>query len=270
MAILRGGFAGHRDQGRGGRSIGAVGSAPHRWWLRSPGVVDGAPLGGDRPSPWRWARALFCATSSPPTCTPRRSAPPSWRRAAVPAFRDWGLGQVFTAIPTPSPSTPARLPPLPRPPFWSAFNLHYTLHWLLAGWGMGCLGLRLGLAGALLAAITWAGSGWMLSALTFYNLLTVAAWWPWVLCGGVMGEGDRPRWAWPAAWRCSAGSVTALLGLLPLLLLCVEERAFGRGAAVASAIRHRLAGGPAAGGLIAGDGEVTFRSPHGLFHRPGT
>ena len=66
--------------------------------------------------------------------------------------------------------------------------------------------------------------------------------------------------------------LTALLGLLPLLLLCVEERGFGRGAAVASAIG-------AVGSLVALPQLVaslrvigfTFRGAHGLLPtRPGT
>ena len=40
-----------------------------------------------------------------------------------------------------------------------------------------------GPAAALFAGLTYAASGFLLSALTFYNLLTVAAWWPVVMAG---------------------------------------------------------------------------------------
>jgi len=116
------------------------------------------------------------------------------RAGKIPAFNPtWGLGQPFRGNPNALPFYPGNILYLALP-FWSAFGAHYALHWLLAMLTMYALARGLGIArlggidpAALLAGITWAGSGWMLSAMTFYNLLAVAAWWPLVLLGAVRG-----------------------------------------------------------------------------------
>lgn len=107
----------------------------------------------------------------------------------IPAFNDsWALGQPFRGNPNALPFYPGNLLYLAFP-FWSAFGLHYMLHWLLAFLGMRHLARSLGQGepAAMLAGVAYAGSGYLISTLTFYNLLTVAAWAPWVLAGLVVG-----------------------------------------------------------------------------------
>ncbi len=107
----------------------------------------------------------------------------------IPAFNDsWALGQPFRGNPNALPFYPGNLLYLVLP-FWSAFGLHYMLHWLLAFLGMRHLARALGQReeAALLAGVAYAGSGYLISTLTFYNLLAVAAWAPWVLAGLVVG-----------------------------------------------------------------------------------
>ncbi|HRU08016.1 MAG TPA: hypothetical protein P5144_01390, partial [Thermoanaerobaculia bacterium] len=86
----------------------------------------------------------------------------------------WALGQPFRGDPNVLPFYPDNLLYLALP-FWSAFNLHYLLHWLLGFFGMRALFLALGRPrrAALVAALTWAGCGFGLSLLTFYNLVVV-------------------------------------------------------------------------------------------------
>jgi hypothetical protein len=151
----------------------------------------------------------------------------------------WGLGQPFRGNPNALPYYPGNLLYLVLP-FWSAFNLHYGLHWLLALFAMAALarGLGQGLPGALLAGITYAGSGWMLSALSFYNLVTVAAWWPLVLLGAARGGRRGIALGGLACGLAILGGepVAAALGLLPLLLVAVERQGWKRGLATASGI----------------------------------
>jgi hypothetical protein len=151
----------------------------------------------------------------------------------------WGLGQPFRGNPNALPYYPGNLFYLVLP-FWSAFNLHYALHWLLALFAMAALarGLGQGTPGALLAGITYAGSGWMLSALSFYNLVTVAAWWPLVLLGAVLGGRRGVALGGIACGLAILGGepVAAALGLVPLLLMAVERQGGKRGLATAAAI----------------------------------
>jgi hypothetical protein len=151
----------------------------------------------------------------------------------------WGLGQPFRGNPNALPYYPGNLLYLVLP-FWSAFNLHYALHWLLALFAMAALarGLGQGPPGALLAGVTYAGSGWMLSALSFYNLVTVAAWWPLVLLGAVLGGRRGIALGGIACGLAILGGepVAAALGLIPLLLVAVERQGVRRGLATSIAI----------------------------------
>ncbi len=158
----------------------------------------------------------------------------------IPAFNpSWGLGQPFRGNPNALAFYPGNLFYLVLP-FWSAFNLHYALHWLLALFAMRALarGLGQGPAAALLAGITYAGSGWMLSALTFYNVLTVAAWWPLVLLGGARGGRRGIALGGIACGLALLGGepVTATLGLFPLLFVAVSRHGWRRGVGGAVAI----------------------------------
>jgi hypothetical protein len=155
------------------------------------------------------------------------------RQGRIPAFNPtWALGQPFRGDPNALPFYPGNVLYLLLP-FWSAFNLHYALHWLLAAVAMAALarGLGQGWAGALVAGITYAGSGWILTALSFYNILAVAAWWPLVLLGAARG-GRRGIALGGIACGLAllAGEpVTASLGLLPLLLVAVQRHGPRRG-----------------------------------------
>ncbi|HEY4564483.1 MAG TPA: hypothetical protein VIJ36_15985, partial [Thermoanaerobaculia bacterium] len=156
------------------------------------------------------------------------------REGRIPAFNpSWGLGQPFRGNPNALPFYPGNLLYLVLP-FWSAFNLHYALHWLLAALAMAALARALGQgpAAALTAGVTYAGSGWILSGLSFYNLLAVSAWWPLVLLGAARG-GRRGIALGGIACGMAllAGEpVTAALGIVPLLLVACQRHGFGRGA----------------------------------------
>jgi hypothetical protein len=100
----------------------------------------------------------------------------------------WALGQPFAGNPNALPFYPGNLLYLVLP-FWSAFNLHYLGHLLLAFFGMRALARALGQRqeAAVMAGLAYAGSGYAVTLLTFYNLLTVAAWVPVALTGLVRG-----------------------------------------------------------------------------------
>ncbi|HET9225524.1 MAG TPA: hypothetical protein VFR31_02580, partial [Thermoanaerobaculia bacterium] len=125
-------------------------------------------------------------------------------------------------------------------PFWSAFGAHFALHWLIALATMYALARGVGLErpAALLAGITYAGSGWMVSALTFYNLLAVAAWWPLVLLGAVRGGRRGIALGGIACGLALLGGepVAAALGLAPLLLMAIQHLGWKRGFLTAVAI----------------------------------
>ena len=162
------------------------------------------------------------------------------RQGEIPAFNPtWGLGQPFRGNPNALPFYPGNILYLALP-FWSAFGAHFALHWLIAAITMYALarGLGLGRPGALLAGITYAGSGWMLSAMTFYNLLAVAAWWPLVLLGPVLGGRRGIALGGIACGLALLGGepVAAALGLAPLLLVAVQHLGWRRGFLTAVAI----------------------------------
>lgn len=162
------------------------------------------------------------------------------RHASIPAFNtSLGLGYPFRGNPNALPFYPGNLIYLALP-FWSAFNLHYALHWLLAFLAMSVLarGLGQGRAGALVAGLTYAGSGWMLSALTFYNLLAVAAWWPLAIWGAVRGGRRGIAFGGVACGLAILGGepVAAALGVLPLVLAAAAARGWRRGTASAAAV----------------------------------
>jgi hypothetical protein len=107
----------------------------------------------------------------------------------IPAINPlWATGQPYRGNPNALPFYPGNLLYLALP-FWSAFGIHYVGHWLLAFFGMCRLGRELGQSrqAALVAALAYAGSGYVLTTLTFMNLLTVAAWAPWALAGLARG-----------------------------------------------------------------------------------
>jgi hypothetical protein len=158
----------------------------------------------------------------------------------IPAFNPtWALGQPFAGNPNALPFYPGNLLYLLLP-FWSAFNLHYALHWLLAFFTMQALAreLKLSPAAALMAALTYAGSGWLLSALTFYNLLAVAAWWPLAIKGGVRGGRDGVVIGGLACGLALLGGepVTVVLGFVPLLVLTASRHGWRKGLLITASI----------------------------------
>lgn len=154
---------------------------------------------------------------------------------SVPAFNPtWALGQPFAGNPNALPYYPGNLLYLLLP-FWSAFNAHYVLHWLLAFVGFRRLAQELGQSalGATVAALTYAGSGYVLSCLTFYNLIAVAAWLPLVLWGLARGGWRGTLWGGIACgFMLLAGEpITAALGIVLMLLVAVERHGWRRGLA---------------------------------------
>ncbi|MEM7049400.1 MAG: hypothetical protein AAF604_07060 [Acidobacteriota bacterium] len=187
----------------------------------------------------------------------------------IPAFNDsWGLGQPFRGNPSALAFYPDNL--LYRLlPFWSAFNLHFALHWLLAALTLFALARELGQGwrAATLASLTYGGSGWVLSGLSFYNIVTVAAWWPLVIVGVLRGGRRGLALGGLAVGMALLGGepVTALLGGLVALVAAIERHGVRRGLLASSMVA-------AIGGLIALPqlvaslriGGFTFRSGHGL------
>lgn len=145
------------------------------------------------------------------------------RQGRIPTFNpEWALGQPFQGNPAALPFYPGNILYLVLP-FWSAFNLHFVLHWLLALFAMRALARALGQgeAAALLAGITYAGCGWFLSTLSFYNVPVVAAWWPLVMTGAMKGGRRGIALGGAACGMALLGGepITAALGLLPLMMV---------------------------------------------------
>lgn len=155
------------------------------------------------------------------------------RHGSVPAFDPtWGLGMPFRGNPNNLPLYPGNLLYLVLP-LWSAFNLHYALHWLLAALGMALLARELGQSrgAALVAALTYAGSGWLLSLLSFANILAVAAWWPFVLAFAARGGRRGVALAGIACGLALLGGepITTALALGPLLLVAWSRHGLKKG-----------------------------------------
>jgi hypothetical protein len=158
----------------------------------------------------------------------------------VPALNpSWGLGQPFRGNPNTLAFYPGNLLYLLLP-FWPAFNLHYALHWLLALLTFHALARELGMGrlAALAAGLTYAGCGWMMSALTFYNILTVTAWWPLAMLGAHRGGRQGLALGGLGCGLALLGGepVTATLGLVPLLVVAAGGRGWRRGAALTAGI----------------------------------
>ena len=159
---------------------------------------------------------------------------------SVPAFNpDWALGQPFAGNPNALPYYPGNLLYLLLP-FWSAFNAHYVLHWLLAFVAFRKLARELDQSSmaATMAALTYAGSGYILSCLTFYNLIAVAAWLPLVLWGLARGGRRGTLWGGIACglMLLSGEPVTAALAVVLMALVAVERQGWRRGLAACAAV----------------------------------
>lgn len=158
----------------------------------------------------------------------------------VPAFNPtWALGQPFAGNPNALPYYPGNLLYLVLP-FWSAFNAHYVLHWLLAFVGFRALAREVGQSalGATMAALTYAGSGYVLSCLTFYNLIAVSAWLPFVLWGLARAGRRGTLWGGIACGMMllSGEPVTAALAVALMAVVAVERHGWRKGLLVALAV----------------------------------
>jgi hypothetical protein len=158
----------------------------------------------------------------------------------IPAFNPtWGLGQPFRGNPQTLAFYPDNLLYLLLP-FWSAFNLHYVLHWLLALVTMALLARETGAsaAAALMAGVSWAGGGWGLTCLSFYNIVTVCAWWPLVLWAALRGGRTGIALGGLACGLALLGGepLLAALGCAPLALAAVGRHGFRRGLLTAAAL----------------------------------
>ena len=155
------------------------------------------------------------------------------RHGRIPALNpNWALGQPYRGNPATLAFYPGNVLYLVLP-FWNAFNLHFVLHWLLALFGMRALARALDQseAAALLAGITYAGCGWLLSTLTFYNIVVVAGWWPWVMAFAVRGGRRGVILGGAACGMALLGGepITAVLGLVPMLLAVIPRHGWRRG-----------------------------------------
>jgi hypothetical protein len=155
------------------------------------------------------------------------------KQGRIPAVNPrWGLGQPYRGNPNALAFYPGNLLYLVLP-FWSAFNLHYMLHWLLAFLAMRALARELGQGAlsAFLAGLTYAGSGWVLTALTFYNILAVTAWWPLAILGASSRRPGRLALGGLAAGMALLGGepLTAAIGMIVLVAAAILEWGWLRG-----------------------------------------
>ena len=162
------------------------------------------------------------------------------RQGRIPALNPtWALGQPFRGNPNASAFYPTNVLYLVLP-FWTAFNLHMVLHWLLGGVSMFLLARGGGRTrhAAAIAGLAYGGGGWMMSALSFYNVVAVAAWWPLVMLGALRG-GRRGIALGGIACGMAllAGEpVTAALALVPLVVVAIGRWGWRRGLVTVAAI----------------------------------
>ena len=155
------------------------------------------------------------------------------REGRIPVFNpSWAMGQPFRGNPNALPLYPGNLLYLVLP-FWSAFNLHYMLHWLLAFFTMRGLAREFGRSreACFVAGLTYAGSGWFLSTMTFYNLVVVAAWWPLAMTGALRGGRKGTALGGLAYGMALLGGEpwSALLAMVPMVWLATRRHGVGKG-----------------------------------------
>jgi hypothetical protein len=118
-----------------------------------------------------------------------------------------------------------------------------------------------------LAGLSYAGSGFLLAAMTFYNLLTVVAWWPLAILGAVRGGRRGTALGGLCCGMALYGGepVTALIGVAPMAVLAVGRLGARRGllSTVAVAVTGALVALPQ---LVATWRVVgfSFRGSHGV------
>ncbi|HVS04142.1 MAG TPA: hypothetical protein VMT16_15370 [Thermoanaerobaculia bacterium] len=159
-----------------------------------------------------------------------------------------GGGQPLTGNPNALPFYPDTLLYLVAPPLW-ALNAHFWLHFLLAPWAMAWLARRWGLSrqAAWGAGTVWALSGFLLSQMSFHNLVAGVVLAPALVAATLEAAAGRRRGA-PLAGACWA-----------LLLLAGDPATAGLALLLA-------AGAVAAAGPtpVAGEGEPGPRRGRGV------
>ena len=162
------------------------------------------------------------------------------REGRIPALNPtWALGQPFRGNPNASAFYPTNVFYLVLP-FWTAFNLHMVLHWLLGGVSMFLLARGGGRSrhAAAIAGLAYGGGGWMMSALSFYNVVAVAAWWPLVMLGALRGGRRGVALGGIACGMAllAGEPVTAALALVPLVVVAIGRWGWRRGLVTVAAI----------------------------------
>jgi hypothetical protein len=215
------------------------GRAERRWWW----LVVGAAL-----FVWAWysipvlsgERTLFLRDVMHNHWGLKWLGAEALKAGEIPTFTERaGNGLVYAGNPSALPFYPGNLLYLILP-FWNAFNAHFVFHWLLAACTMFWLARAFGIGrwGALVAAIAYAGGGWFMSALTFYNIATVAAWWPAAITGAYLGGRNGIAAGGLACGLALLGGepITALLGTIPLLVVATSRHGLRRGVGTTLAI----------------------------------
>ncbi|HVR08677.1 MAG TPA: hypothetical protein VMW75_11580, partial [Thermoanaerobaculia bacterium] len=149
-----------------------------------------------------------------------------------------GGGQPLAGNPNAVPFYPTNVLLLWTSPFW-ALNAHFWIHLLLAPFACFWMARRFGLARepAWAAAVCYAGSGFFLSHLSFYNLIAGATLAPALVaaCLGFAAEGPAPR-------QGRARHAWAIAVIWALLLLSGDPLMAAMAGALAGAavlLRHR-------------------------------
>lgn len=129
-------------------------------------------------------------------------------------------GQPLLGNPNALPVYPTNLLYRAGSPLW-ALNAHFWIHLLAAPWALFLLGRAWGLSrpAAWAAGVIYTGSGYVLSLLNLYNLISGAVWTPILIAACVHAAKRKDLWPspWPAlAWALlilSGDPMTAVLGL---------------------------------------------------------
>ncbi len=149
---------------------------------------------------------------------------PYWNPAA-------SFGQPLLANPNNLPFYPDNLLYLILP-FDVTWNFHFWFHWIFGAFGIFLLLKKLNAESqtALIGCIWWAGSGFVLSLFSFYNMIAAASWIPWMLLSLRLLV-QYGKWRDAAALGLCAGlqflsgePVTSLSTWLLLLIFCLEWR----------------------------------------------
>ena len=149
---------------------------------------------------------------------------PYWNPAA-------SFGQPLLANPNNLPFYPDNLLYLAFP-FDIAWNLHFWFHWIFGAFGIFQLlkSMHKDSRIAWIGTIWWAGSGFMLSLFSFYNLIAATAWIPWMLLSLRCIHRDSKIRDAMALGLCTAlqflagEPVTSLSTWLLLFLFCLAWR----------------------------------------------